>query len=183
MLSAQNDVLNQFFRTLTEKTLKADFRITIAAQADQPIAYNGDILMQGQNFFLTMGDIEIAYDGATLYNYSESINELTLSTPTHDELLQANPLLFAQALAENCTIRQQEANGHYIFTLTPQNAAEAGVQQFTLQIRKSDLLPMKAVMKESAQSSTTLQLSNVSYTTETVSFVIEKTDAYINDLR
>ncbi len=182
-LGAQNSVLNQFFHTLTTQTLQADFRITIAAQADQPITYNGDILMRGEKFLLTLGDVEIAYDGATLYNYSESIDELTLSTPTHDELLQANPLFFAQALAENCTIRQQEANGHYIFTLIPQNAAEVGVQQFTLQLRKSDLLPIKAVMKESAQSSTTLQLVNASHTTQIPVFTLYKEGAYVNDLR
>ncbi len=182
-LHAQNDVLNQFFQTLTTKTLQADFRITVAAQADQPITYNGDIIMQGEKFLLTMGDMEIAYDGATLYTYSESIEELTLSTPTHEELLQANPLFFAQALADNCTIRQQEAGGNYILTLVPNNATEAGVQQFTLQVRQSDLLPIKAVMKESAQSSTTLQLLNASYTTATPSFVLQKEGAYINDIR
>ncbi len=182
-LHAQNDVLNQFFQTLTTKTLQADFRITVAAQADQPITYNGDIIMQGEKFLLTMGDMEIAYDGATLYTYSESIEELTLSTPTHEELLQANPLFFAQALADNCTIRQQEAGGNYILTLVPNNATEAGVQQFTLQMRQSDLLPIKAVMKESAQSSTTLQLLNASYTTATPSFVLQKEGAYINDIR
>ncbi len=182
-LHAQNDVLNQFFQTLTTKTLQADFRITVAAQADQPITYNGDIIMQGEKFLLTMGDMEIAYDGATLYTYSESIEEITLSTPTHEELLQANPLFFAQALADNCTIRQQEAGGNYILTLVPNNAAEAGVQQFTLQIRQADLLPIKAVMKESAQSSTTLQLFNASYTTTVPSFVMQKEGAYVNDLR
>ncbi len=182
-LCAQNNVLNQFFQTLTTKTLQADFRLTVAAQADQPITYNGDIIMQGEKFMLTMGDMEIAYDGTTLYNYSESTEEITLSTPTQEELLLANPLCFAQALADNCTIRQQEANGNYIFTLVPHNVAEAGVQQFTLQIRQADLLPLKAVMKESAQSSTTLQLLNASYTTTISSFVLEKEGAYVNDLR
>ncbi len=183
VLFAQNDVLNRFFQTITTHTLQADFRITIAAQANQPITYNGDILMQGEKFLLTMGDMEIAYDGTTLYNYSESVDELTLSTPTVEELQQANPLLFAQALVDNCTIRQQEANGNYIFTLVPTNAAEAGVQQFTLQLRKSDLLPLKAVMKESVQNSTTLQLLNASYTTATPSFTLHKEGAYVNDLR
>ncbi len=181
-LFAENEVLNRFFQRLREQTLQADFRITVSAQADQPISYNGEITMQGEQFRLSIGDMEIAYDGSTLYNYSESVDELTLSSPTIEELQEANPLLFAQALAANCEVKQQENNGNYTFILIPHNK-EAGVQQFTLQIRKSDLLPLKAVMKESAQSTTTLRLINATYTNSKPSFVIEKEGAYINDLR
>ncbi len=181
-LFAQNDVLVRFFQTLNNQTLQADFSITIATQADQPLTYKGNIVMHGEHFLLSMGDIEIAYDGSTLYNYSESLNELSLSSPTHEELLQANPLLFAQALADNCEIRQQEVNGNYIFALIPKEK-EAGVKSFTLHLRKADLMPIKAVMKESAQNTTTLQLSNATYTTTTPDFTIQKADAYINDLR
>ncbi len=181
-LLAQNELLSKCFHTWTEKTLQASFRITMAAQVGQPISYNGEITMQGEHFLLVMGDMEIAYDGTTLYQYSESTDELTLSTPMAEELLQANPLLFAQALAESCTIRLQEANGNYTFTLTP-DKQDTGVQQFTLQVRKSDLIPLKAVMKESIQNTTTLHLLNATYMTPTPSFVIQKEGAYVNDLR
>ncbi len=180
--AADNAVLNRFFDTLSSKTLQADFRITISAQADQPITYNGDIVMRGEQFLLTMGDMEIAYDGTTLYNYSESIEELTLSTPTSDELQQANPLLFARALAKNCEIRQQDGKDNYEFTLLPYNTG-AGVQQFTLKVRKSDLLPLLVTIKETIQNTTTLQLLNATYTIEMPSFVLEKEGAYVNDLR
>ncbi len=182
VLCAENAILDSFFQTLTEKTLQADFRITIAASASQPITYNGDIVMRSECFLLTMGDMEIAYDGTTLYNYSESLNELTLSAPTDEELQQANPLLFARALAESCTIRQQETNGIYTFTLIPTNKT-AGVQQFTLQVQKADLMPLKAVMKESVQSTATLQLLDAKYTATIPSFVLHKEGAYVNDLR
>ncbi len=181
-LFAENEVLGRFFQILNKQTLQADFRITVAAQADQPISYNGEITMLGEKFYLTMGEVEIAYDGSTLYNYNESIEELTLSTPTMEELQEANPLLFAQALAANCEVKQQENSGNYTFILVP-HSKEAGVQQFTLHVRKSDLLPLKAVMKESAQSTTTLQLINATYTNNKPSFVIEKEGAYMNDLR
>ncbi len=181
-LCAQNDVLNRFFQTLTEKTLQADFRITVTASADQPISYNGEITMRGEEFLLVMGDVEIAYDGETLYTYSESLDELTLSAPTEEELLQANPLLFARALAESCTIKQQEANGNYVFTLIPEKE-DVEVQQFTLQIRKSDLLPLRVVMKETAQNTTTLQLLDAKYISQTPSFVLSKEGAFVNDLR
>ncbi len=180
--ATNNAVLNRFFDTLSSKTLQADFRITISAQADQPITYNGDIVMRGEKFLLTMGDMEIAYDGSTLYNYSESLDELSLSTPTADELQQANPLLFARALAKNCEIRQQDGKDNYEFTLLPYNTG-AGVQQFTLQVRKTDLLPLLVTMKETVQNTTTLQLIEPKYTNEMPSFVINKEGAYINDLR
>ncbi len=182
LLWAQNATMDAFFQTLQNKTLQGDFRITVATQADQPLSYHGTIQMRGECFYLTLADMELSYDGSTLYNYSETLEELTLSAPTQEELKQANPLLFAQALVQNSTVTQTEAGENYVFKLVPK-AEDTGVQSFVLHVRKADLMPIKAIMRENAQSSTTLQILNAKYTNEVPSFVLTKPNAFVNDIR
>ncbi len=181
-LFAQNEVLSKFFDTIAKQTLQADFVITIASGASQPLNYSGEIIMRGECFYLTMGEMEIAYDGTTLYNYSDGLEELSLSTPTEEELASANPLLVAKALVESSEIKQSEQGSTYHFTLIPFNT-QTGVESFTLTLKKESLLPQKIVMKENLKSTTTLQFIEPKYTNDTPSFVINKEGAYINDLR
>ena len=191
LTNATAATLDTFLQTLAENTLQSDFVITISEGASQPMNYPGTITMRGDRFLLEMFDIEAAYDGKTLYVYSATTDELTLSTPTEQELMEANPFLYAQALSEVCTITEQpivvQAGAHLTITLTP-NDQTAGIQRFTLALRQekqqgvSLWLPQQITIKEGKQQ-TTLRLTNPAYTTDIPSFTLTKPDAFLNDLR
>ena len=233
LTTATATTLDTFLQTLADNTLHADFVITISEGASQPMNYPGTITMRGDRFMLEMFDMEAAYDGKTLYVYSATTDELTLSTPTEQELMEANPFLYAQALSEVCTITEQpivvQAGAHLTITLTttddltlstpteqelmeanpflythalskvctiteqttaPQaltiiltpNDQSVGIQRFTLRIEKETMLPSSIEIKEGKQL-TTLRLTNPTYTTDIPSFTIIKPDAFLNDLR
>ena len=192
--------LDTFLQTLADHTLHSDFVITISEGASQPMNYPGTITMRGDRFTLEMFDMEAAYDGKTLYVYSATTDELTLSTPTEQELMEANPFLYAQALSKVCTITEQPSTGdagvppagrkqgggantttNITITLTP-NDQTAGIQRFTLRIQKDTMLPLSVEVKEGKQQ-TTLRLTNPTYTTNIPSFTLTKPDAFLNDLR
>ena len=174
--------LDTFLQTLADHTLHSDFVITISEGASQPMNYPGTITMRGDRFMLEMFDMEAAYDGKTLYVYSATTDELTLSTPTEQELMEANPFLYAQALSKLCTITEQTTAPQALtITLTP-NDQSAGIQRFTLRIEKETMLPSSIEIKEGKQL-TTLRLTNPTYTTDIPSFTITKPDAFLNDLR
>lgn len=173
--------LDSFLQTLSENTLHSDFVITISEGASQPMNYPGTITMRGDRFTLEMFDMEAAYDGKTLYVYSATTDELTLSTPTEQELMEANPFLYAQALSKVCTITEQSTTTNITITLTP-NDQTAGIQRFTLRIQKDTMLPQSIEIKEGKQL-TTLRLTNPTYTTNIPSFILTKPDAFLNDLR
>ena len=174
--------LDTFLQTLADHTLHSDFVITISEGASQPMNYPGTITMRGDRFSLEMFDMEAAYDGKTLYVYSATTDELTLSTPTEQELMEANPFLYAQALSKLCTITEQTTAPQALtITLTP-NDQSAGIQRFTLRIEKETMLPSSIEIKEGKQL-TTLRLTNPTYTTDIPSFTITKPDAFLNDLR
>ena len=200
LTNATAATLDTFLQTLAENTLQSDFVITISEGASQPMNYPGTITMRGDRFLLEMFDIEAAYDGKTLYVYSATTDELTLSTPTEQELMEANPFLYAQALSEVCTITEQPSTGeagvppagskqggganttsNITISLTP-NDQTAGIQRFTLRIQKDTMLPLSVEVKEGKQQ-TTLRLTNPTYTANIPSFTLTKPDAFLNDLR
>ena len=152
--------LSSFLTGLETKTLQADFTLTIAADASQPLNHTGSITLQGTQFKLSVFDMEAAYDGNTLYIYSADTDELTLSHPSEQELLETNPFLYAQALSKVCNITEREANGTTIITLTPKDQS-IGIQRFTLTLT-ADGLPSRLEVKE-GKKTTSLTLRNAKY--------------------
>lgn len=175
-------VLQSLLSMLEQKTLVSDFSLSIAEQQAQPITYSGDLAMRGKQFTLSMFAIDAAYDGTTLYMYSEDMEELTLSTPTDEELTQTNPFLYAQALLPVCQYAEKVVGDKTHITLTP-NDQSAGITKFVLRVVTSSLLPTAVEIHEGASKTTTLRLDNARYTDEFHSFTIEKEGAFVNDLR
>ena len=175
-------VLQSLLAALEQKTLVSDFSISIAEQQAQPMTYTGNLTMHGKQFALTMFSMEAAYDGNTLYIYSDDTEELTLSTPTEEELTQTNPFLYAQTLLPVCQYAEKAVGDKTQITLTPHDRS-AGIQKFVLRIVTATLLPAAIEIHEDDGKLTTLRLDNARYTDEAPSFAIEKEDAFVNDLR
>ena len=178
------EALERFFGHIATHTLQSDFVLTLAEDASQPMNYPGAIRMRGEQFALTLFDMEAAYDGQTLYVYSESTDELTLSQPTAEELLEANPFLYARALADVCTITEQTTkDGKTTIVLTPKEPS-AGIQKFTLVLKGN--LPQQLTLKE-GKKQTVLRMQNPAYLastdTDANAFRLQKPDAYVNDMR
>ena len=149
--------LASFLTGLETKTLRTDFTVTITENASQPMNLTGTITIHGTQFLLSALDYEAAYDGRTLFLWQPEIEELTLSTPTEQELLETNPFLFAKAL--------NEAGKKVDFVIDDKQ------------------LPVKAQMVD-GKTMYTLSFRNPQYITTKVDYVIIPPEgAYINDLR
>lgn len=175
-------ILTSFLANLEQKTLQSDFTITVAEEVTAPMNYPGALTMQGDKFLLSMYGLEAAYDGKTMYMYSAETDELTLSTPTEQELTEANPFLFAKALVNTCNIVEKASGENTIVTLTPKDKT-TGINRFVLKLRTADLLPLSVEIKE-GKKTTTLKLTSPRYVTAQPKYVITPDkDTYINDLR
>ena len=184
LLSVILTVLSSFLTNLETKTLQSDFTITVAEEINAPMNYPGTLTMTGPCFRLEMFSVDAAYDGKTLYMYSPETDELTLSNPTEQELLEANPFLYAKALVNVCNITEKAANNgeQTIITLTPKDQS-IGINRFVLRVRNSDLMPMQIEIKEGKKSSI-LKMKNPKFvTTKPVYKITPDKDTYVNDLR
>ena len=177
-------VLSAFLTNLETKTLQSDFTVTVAEEVNAPMNYPGNITMHGERFLLTMFGIEAAYDGKTLYMYNGDVDELTLSHPTPTELQEANPFLYARALAGVCntTERASKDGQTTLVTLTPKDQS-IGIQRFVLRVRTNDLMPLSVEIRE-GKKTTTLKMSNPKFiTTQPAYTITPDAGTYINDMR
>ena len=177
-------VLTSFLTNLETKTLQSDFVVTVSEEVNAPMNFPGSLTMHGQLFRLEMSNIQAAYDGKTMYMYSEETEELTLTNPSDQELIESNPLLFAKAISDQCTASERTtADGQQtIITLVP-NDQSMGVNRFVLKVRNADLMPLQLEIKE-GQANSTLRLTNPTFITTAPSFVIEPEETtFVNDLR
>lgn len=178
-------ILSSFMANLEQKTLQSAFTVTIAEEVNAPMNYPGEIIMQGNKFRLKMMDIEAAYDGKTMYMYSGQTDELTLSNPTEQELLEANPFLYAKALVPVCNVTERTTQDglQTIVTLTPKDQS-IGINRFVLKLRKSDLMPLSVEIKEGKKTST-LKLKEPKFVQgpKEAYVITPEKDTYVNDMR
>lgn len=59
------------------------------------------LVMSGPRFVFTTSDMEVYYDGQTQWTFDPSAGEVTLTTPTAEELAEINPLAFLRNYARN----------------------------------------------------------------------------------
>lgn len=178
-------ILQSMLTAIEQKTLQSEFTLTQSesmSATSSPISYTGELNMHDMKFTLSMFNIEAAYDGKTLYVYSEDTEELTLSQPTEEELLQTNPFFYAKALLPLCEYNEKVVGENTHITLTPKDKS-LGIAKFTLKISTSTLIPALVEIYETDGKQTTLRFNNATYKNECPNFIIHKPDAFINDLR
>ena len=180
-LYSQNEVLEAMIQRFKTEYFVSDITITIT-ENNQPMTFTGKVKLHSEQFYIAYMDGEMAFDGTTMYNYQEDIDELTLSYPTMAEQIDANPMLFVESLLEESTVRQTDNERQYLFTITPNNK-QAGVSRFTLVVNKQTQLPEKASMVENVSRETKLVFNNSKFTKEPQIFSIEKDGATVTDLR
>ena len=177
-------VLSSFLANLETKTLQSDFTVTVSEEVNAPMNYPGKLIMHGRQFKLSMFSIEAAYDGKTMYMYSPDTDELTLSNPTEQELLEANPFLYARALVDVCNVTEKTSQDgkETIITLTPKDQS-IGINRFTLHVRNDDLMPLKAEIKEGKKTSS-LKMKDPKFITGEQKYeIVPEKDTYINEMR
>ena len=178
-------VLQSLFALLGQKTMNTDFTITVQEHATQPVSYTGTLTMHGEQFILEAFGTTSSYDGKTLYSYNEDANELTLSTPTRDELYQANPLLFAQAMADACEVTEETRQGVTTLTFVPKE--RVAIDLITMVVKRmangdKQYAPAMITIKEGLRT-TKVQFRNLGYSDEVVDFVQHAEGAFVNDVR
>ena len=154
----------------------------VSEEATAPMNYPGTLTMQGEQFRLAMFNIEAAYDGKTMYMYSAERDELTLTNPTRQKLLETNPFLYAKTMVNLCDLNERTDGEQTIVTLTPKDQS-AGINRFVLRLRTADLMPLHLEIKEGNKSSI-LKMQNPKFITEPQEFVLHPDkDTFVNDMR
>lgn len=110
---------------------------------------NADFMVAGRKYSLHMADgTMMLYNGETLWVYMPDINEVTITEPAEDELMESNPLLALEnkvkthrlMYAENATADK------YVINIFPPNPKECEYFKIELTLSPSDFLPSKVMI-------------------------------------
>jgi len=174
-------VLSTLLSNLQDKTLQAEFSLSMQEQGQAAITAPGKVTMHGTCFVGNSRGYEVAYDGTTFYLYDPDSKELTLSHPIKEELLTCNPLLYIQAVSQVSNIKETVNKDGTITTITmvPKGTPDDQMR-VTIKV-KADMV--QSVEIKEGKRTTTLRLKNPVYISSQPEYVVTKPGAYVNDLR
>lgn len=177
-------ILSSLLANLEQKIMQSDFTLSVSEEVNQPINYTGSVVLSGARFRINLFGMDAAYDGETLYIYAPETDELTLSRPTEQELLETNPMLYARYLADRCTVTEKTADdGKCTFvTLVPKDPSDS-LTRLVMRVRNADLMPLSIEMREGKRVSTLRFTTPVYITAETEYVLHPEKETFVNDLR
>ena len=191
-LSAQtaNELVKEMITVFEKSAISAQYTLSVQEQGTEfPQTFQGKILMSGDKFNLQAVGLDVRYDGKTQYVYMEDADELSISEPTSDELLQTNPILMAKAMFVTCDVKFVGGtnSGIYHIEFIPKEKS-ADLESLTVKIRKSDkmLVQLTMISGQGVVSELFLMGQVAGVKTSDADFVIAETDypnAFLNDLR
>ena len=182
---AQNSVKAKEILDKTAMTLQKGAGIEATFHGTQ----SGTIIMDGEKFHLDCDGIKTWFDGKTQWSYVEDNEEVNITEPTRDELMEINPYLLFKSYNKGYGYQYKGFNtlkgmkGHEI-KLIPE---ESGRPNITLVI-SDQYIPIYMNMKQDENHSFEFSVSsyqiNQKYDKETFRFNQQKyPNAEIIDLR
>lgn len=168
---------------MNANTLLADVTVTESENGKPGTPFTAHLKMRGKRFHVSMMGNEAAYDGHTLYIYMKESNELSLAVPDKEELLEVNPMLIAEEMGADATIRfvETKKTDRYILSITPSAASGMHVK-VTITLRKEDMMPLSITVTE-GKNQTSFRFTKSSFSDSIPSFVVQKNGATKVDLR
>jgi len=97
------------------RSLTADYTISAGTSSEK-----GRLTLASGKFTLTSASLRIWYDGITMWTYSPSMNEVNVTTPTAEELMEINPFAIINSYKKQYTaVKQPAPKGSFKIMLTP----------------------------------------------------------------
>lgn len=130
------------------KGVEASFSITSGGKTTK-----GVVRSSGTKFSVTLPQVSSWYNGKALYTYNPRIAETTVTTPTAQELLESNPLLYVKGGAGGYTysFSPVKRNGKYVVDLVPRNK-RSGIKKLTFTINAANFHTEKIAVTASGGS-------------------------------
>lgn len=182
---AQNSVKAKEILDKTAMTLQNGAGIEATFHGTQ----SGTIIMDGEKFHLDCDEIKTWFDGKTQWSYVEENEEVNITEPTRDELMEINPYLLFQSYDKGYGYQYKGFNTlkgikGYEIKLIPE---ESGRPNITLVI-SDQYIPMYMILEQDKNHSFEFSVSsyqiNQKYDKETFRFNPQKyPHAEIIDLR
>lgn len=138
------EVLNKAVSAVSgAKGMSAEFKVYNSGYSG-----SGSLKAKGNSFNVIMPDVEVWYNGKDLYTLNKNTEEVTIVTPSAQELTESNPLAYITGATRTYNVKYStvKKQGRYVLELTPKsNVGE--IKRITLTLRKDNFYPEKLVVE------------------------------------
>lgn len=148
------------------KNCAAKFGNAPSVTVDFAIAQNdgsatGTMVMAKRLFSLSTADISIWFDGKTQWTYMANGNEVNITEPTGEELMESNPFELISTFAQNfnCRLLKSPATAD-IIELTPKHK-DMNISSAKITVSKSTGWPTAMIINFEGGNSTSVSVSKV----------------------
>lgn len=122
----------------------------------------GSIVICKKLFRLTTPEISIWFDNKTQWTYMPSSNEVNITEPTGEELMESNPFEIISSASLNFNCRMLKSSpGNDIIELTPKNNG-LSIRSAKITISKSTGWPTSLIMTSDNGGVTSISITKVS---------------------
>jgi len=126
-VSAQNiadaqELINSYLTKIRTEAVRTDFDLkVIPKNAVNSQSVSGSLTMKANQFYLTMDEVKVWYDGTTQWALFEQNKEVTLTQPSPEELAETNPMavLAGFSARSKAAFSKQKSDSNHIIELTP----------------------------------------------------------------
>ncbi len=140
----------------SSKTISASFEASVAESE----SVGGSITLTGKMFKISTPQLQTWFDGRTQWSYSPQMQEVNVTEPTVEELLQINPFaIIANFRNAYVSSLQQAPQGQYRIVLTAKSSAQQ-IRKATLILDRTPLYPVEITLV--SDKTITIKVSNVS---------------------
>lgn len=197
LMHAQNaqakSIIEKTIAKFNQAAVKADFELVIHdTKAQKKDIYRGEFILKGDKFKTILPAAHTYYDGKTEYIHLVKNNEVTVITPTKEELQEINPAFILINSTKKSTIQfsaDEKANSPYhLIDIFPYYNDKKPYYKAIATINKKtfELVSIKVLSKNGIHSTLTISKfqSRLSYDDSSFTFNFKANPkVVINDLR
>lgn len=155
---ADNLLDNMVEWTSARKTVEVDYTI----QSGDASA-KGTIVIDGKRFRVRSEILDAWYDGTNQWSYSPQTKEVSITTPSEEELQQINPFSIIAAFRRNynATLKPTDANTkHRVVELTPKDKG-SDITKVEISVPVGYLYPARIVVRISSGETLVINTSRI----------------------
>lgn len=143
---AETPVERAMARAKAAKSITADFTV-----ADGNATEHGRITISGAMFKMESAGMTVYFDGTTQATFVPADGEVTLTTPTADEVAQLNPLATLSTLSSTFNVKAKSST---TYVLTPKRPDATDLESIALTFSGNVVWPVSVTVRAGGQSVT-----------------------------
>lgn len=153
-----SSVLDRAARKISSsKSIKAAYTLSSQGAAST----SGTLTLAGDKFVMTAPQMTIWYDGTTQWVYLKDDNEVNVTEPTAEELLQVNPFVIINSFKQAYTAKMISDTKTLKKIALTARSTKSDIRSATITLNASTLMPVEISVKMASGHTATIKITSL----------------------